>query len=203
MKRPNCAANCDGSKRRWPIRIWNWCWSRRSWRWPVRNWTRAWRSLKKSTLAGGAPGGRNRPAVEGDPAVSVGAHERAELLRASPGLVPAASRCAIGAGTGAGAARASTATGGEKALPPDPGGTASGGSQDGARSPLWRTAQSRIAGGKKTFGLAQNHAVGPSAAGVQEPDPTLLGERPQPGLGGGHHLHPDARGVSVFGSDHR
>ena len=39
------------------------------WWWPVRNWTRAWRRLKKSTLAGGAPGGPSRPAVEGDLAV--------------------------------------------------------------------------------------------------------------------------------------
>src|SRR3954470_403257 len=64
MKQVSSGANCDGSRKRWPICIWNWCWSRRSWRWPVRNWTRAWRHLKKSTLAVGAPGGRSRPGVE-------------------------------------------------------------------------------------------------------------------------------------------
>src|SRR6266853_2493 len=115
MKRASCAANCDASKKRWPIRIW----SRRSWRWPVRNWSRAWRVLKKSTLAGGAPGGRGRPGVEGDLGVRTGEHDPAKLLRAPPRLAPTGSGCSIDAGTGPGGTSASAALGGEKTLPPD------------------------------------------------------------------------------------
>src|SRR5437899_1142360 len=136
MKRASYAANCDASKKRWPIRIWNWCWSRRSWQWPVSNWTRAWRSLKKSTLAGGAPGGRGRPGVEGDRGVRTGGHDSAKLLRAALRLAPAGSRCGIGAGVGAGGTNPSAALGGEKTLSPDRRGVEGGWSEDGPGSAL-------------------------------------------------------------------
>src|SRR5579871_262332 len=136
MRRASSAVNCDESKKRWPIRIWNWRWSRRSWWWPVRKWTRAWRTLKKSTLAGGAPGGRSGPGVEGDLAVRVGGHDPAKLLCAAPRLAPTGSGRGLGAGTGTGGTSVSTAAGSEETLPPDRRGAEGGRGKNGPRSAL-------------------------------------------------------------------
>ena len=63
--------------------------------------------------------------------------------------------------------------------------------------------QSGVAGGAQALGMAQNHAGGPESAGIQEPDQAAPLEGSQPGVGGGHHLHPDPGGFYVSGPDHR
>src|SRR5579862_6578086 len=106
MKRADCALNCGGPRKRWPTRTWPWRWNKPSWGWPVRKWTRAWKPLKKSTVASGARGGLGQAGVESDPALPTREHDGPKLLCAPKGLAAADRGAGLAAGTGAGGARA-------------------------------------------------------------------------------------------------
>src|SRR3954465_13805999 len=131
MKPPSSGASCERSKKRWPTRIWNWRWRRPSWWWPVKKWTRAWKLLKKSMLAGGAPGDRGQPRVKSDLALPAGEHDSTKLLCTPKRLAPREGGCAIHTRPGPGRKGASAALGSQKALLHDPSGIESGWSEDG------------------------------------------------------------------------
>src|ERR1035438_1631570 len=170
MKRPGCGANCDGPKKLWPMPTWSWSWSKRFWRWPASRWTRRWRALKKSTLAGRAPGGPNAPRIDRGRALRIGSDDYPKLLCAPERAQPARGGCGSGADPGAGGARAAAALGSAKALSHYCARAQSRRREAGAGPALCRTGQGGLAGGEKALGMAQNHPGEPEPAGVQEPD---------------------------------
>src|SRR3954469_15363151 len=131
MKAPSSGASCERSKKRWPTPIWSWRWRRPSWWWPVRKWSRAWKLLKKSMLAGGAPGDRSQPGVKSDLALPTGEDDSTKLLCTPKRLAPGEGRCGIDARTGPGRKRTSAALGSEEALLSHPSGVESGRGEDG------------------------------------------------------------------------
>src|SRR2546421_11601971 len=106
-------------------------------------------------LGGGAPRDRGEPRLQSDWALRTGEDDSAKLLRAQKRSAPAGRGPGAGAGVGAGPKSAAIAPGGAQALLPDWARTEGRRGKAGPGPAFCRVGQSGIAGGAKTFGMAQ------------------------------------------------